>query len=74
MSTYKQIAGTTVKAYTTNPSDPQEGEMWYNQTTLKLRGVTATAAWSSVLPLQTRQEFLVEVMVLNAGWMEVVDC
>ena len=47
MSTYKQIAGTTVKAYTTNPSDPQEGEMWYNQTTLKLRGVTATAAWSA---------------------------
>jgi len=47
MSTYKQIAGTTVKAYTTNPSDPQEGEMWYNQTTLKLRGVTAVGAWSS---------------------------
>ena len=47
MSTYKQIAGTTVKAYTTNPSDPQEGEMWYNQTTLKLRGVTALAAFSS---------------------------
>jgi len=47
MSTYKQIAGTTVKAYTTNPSDPQEGEMWYNQTTLKLRGVTALGAWSS---------------------------
>ena len=51
MSTYKQIAGTTVKAYTTNPSDPQEGEMWYNQTTLKLRGVTALAAWSSAAPL-----------------------
>ena len=51
MSTYKQIAGTTVKAYTTNPSDPQEGEMWYNQTTLKLRGVTALAAWSSTAPL-----------------------
>jgi hypothetical protein len=47
MSTYKQIAGTTVKAYTTNPSDPQEGEMWYNQTTLKLRGVTGLAAYSS---------------------------
>lgn len=50
MSTYKQIAGTTVKAYTTNPSDPQEGEMWYNQTTLKLRGVTAEGAWSSTAP------------------------
>jgi hypothetical protein len=50
MSTYKQIAGTTVKAYTTNPSDPQEGEMWYNQTTLKLRGVTAVGAWSSASP------------------------
>ena len=56
MSTYKQIAGTTVKAYTTNPSDPQEGEMWYNQTTLKLRGVTALAAFSSASPTSTSRE------------------
>lgn len=56
MSTYKQIAGTTVKAYTTNPSDPQEGEMWYNQTTLKLRGVTALAAFSSASPTTTSRE------------------
>ena len=38
MSTFKEIQGQNIKSYTTNPSDPKEGEMWYNQTTLSLKG------------------------------------
>ena len=37
MSTFKEIQGQNIKSYTTNPSDPKEGEMWYNQTTLSLK-------------------------------------
>ena len=39
MSTFKEIAGRNIRSYTTNPDNPLEGQMWYNQTELKLKGV-----------------------------------
>ena len=47
MTTFKQISGQLVRSYTSDPDNPQEGQMWYNQTSLSLRGVTALEAWSS---------------------------
>jgi len=47
MSTFKEIAGRNIRSYTTNPDNPLEGQMWYNQTDLALKGVVATAAWSA---------------------------
>ena len=47
MSTFKEIQGRNIRSYTTNPDNPLEGQMWYNQTQLKLKGVVASGAWSS---------------------------
>ena len=32
MSTYKEIRGLKVRDYTTNPDNPIEGQLWYNET------------------------------------------
>src|SRR5210317_1696704 len=50
MSTFKEIAGRNIRSYTTNPDNPLEGQMWYNQTDYALKGVVASAAWSSGSP------------------------
>ena len=53
MSTFKEIQGRNIRSYTTNPDNPLEGQMWYNQTEQKLKGVSASGAWSSGSPLIT---------------------
>ena len=53
MATFKEIRGQLIRKYTTNPTDPLEGQMWYNNTTGTLKGVTVTSAWSSGAPLST---------------------
>ena len=53
MTTFKEIQGRNIRSYTTNPDNPLEGQMWYNQTELKLKGVVASGAWSSAAPLST---------------------
>jgi len=47
MATFKEIRGQTIKKYTTNPTDPLEGQMWYNNTTGTLKGRIVSEAWSS---------------------------
>ena len=47
MTTFKEIQGRNIRSYTTNPDNPLEGQMWYNQTEQKLKGVTASGAWRS---------------------------
>ena len=32
MADYKEIVGTRVKAVSANPSDPSDGQVWYNST------------------------------------------
>ena len=32
MADYKTIHGTLVRDYTTNPDNPIEGQVWYNET------------------------------------------
>jgi len=48
MATFKEIRGQLIKKYTTNPTNPLEGQMWYNNTTGTLKVYTqAAAAWAS---------------------------
>jgi len=47
MTTFKEIQGRNIRSYTTNPDNPLEGQMWYNQTDLTLKGLVASGAWSS---------------------------
>ena len=48
MSTYAKLHGTRVNVVSTNPSNPKDGEVWYNSTLGQLKGyVLGTAAWTS---------------------------
>jgi len=51
MATFKEIRGQTIKKYTTNPTNPLEGQMWYNNTTGTLKGSIISEAWSSSAPI-----------------------
>ena len=53
MATFKEIRGQLIKKYTTNPAEPLEGQMWFNNTTGTLKGSIATEAWRSAAPLAT---------------------
>ena len=68
MSTFKEIQGRNIRSYTTNPDNPLEGQMWYNQTDQNLKGVVASGAWSGSSPQATSREGGVAVMgTLTAG-------
>jgi len=58
MATFKEIRGQLIKKYTTNPTDPLEGQMWYNNTTGTLKGLVVSAAWSSGSPMNTARSVL----------------
>ena len=49
MATYKEIKGTQIEAVATDPSNPVEGQVWYNTTSNVLKGNAATTvgAWAS---------------------------
>ena len=47
MSTYKAIVGKKIKTASIDPSNSDEGQMWYNTTTGTLRGLAIAEAWSS---------------------------
>jgi len=67
MTTFRQISGQLVKSYTTNPDNPLEGQMWYNQTELKLKGVVASGAFSSASPLATARNSAASFGTQTAG-------
>ena len=50
MATYKEIRGTQIEAVATDPSNPVEGQVWYNTTSnvLKGQGVSTTGSWATV--------------------------
>ena len=48
MATFKEIRGQLIKKYTTNPTNPLEGQMWYNNTTGTLKVyLMGAGAWAS---------------------------
>lgn len=48
MTTYKEIKGQLIRSVSTDPTNPQLGEIWYNNTIGVLKGYkTIPAAWSS---------------------------
>ena len=46
MTTYKEIHGTKIEAVASDPSNPVEGQVWYNTTSNVLKGSIRTAAGS----------------------------
>ena len=48
MSTFKEIRGTLIKSVSSDPANPEIGEIWYNNTIGSLKGyATIAAAWAS---------------------------
>ena len=48
MATYNEIKGDTIEVRATDPTNPVEGEVWYNSTTGVIKGYqTIAAAWAS---------------------------
>jgi hypothetical protein len=46
MATYKEIFGTNIEVLASDPSNPVEGQVWYNSTDNVVKGASVTAAGS----------------------------
>jgi len=51
MTTFKEIRGNLIKSTSTDPANPQEGQIWYNSTSQVLKGEEFLEAWSSATSL-----------------------
>ena len=51
MAAYKDLVGQKITVVTSNPPEPKTGQMWYNSTDGKLRGLGVTSAWRSSAPI-----------------------
>ena len=60
MSEYKGTKGFTIQNYTTDPDNPLEGQVWYNETTgaLKVQVAGVPGAWSTDANVNTARYFL----------------
>jgi hypothetical protein len=48
MTTFKEIRGTTIEVVSTDPTNPELGQIWYNSSSGTLKGLTAaTVGWTS---------------------------
>ena len=54
MTTFKEIRGTAVESVSSDPTNPEEGQIWYNNTIGVLKGYKSIGAvWSSGSALLT---------------------
>jgi|TARA_A100000172_G_scaffold79444_1_gene66547 hypothetical protein len=55
MTTYKEIKGTQIEVLSSDPSNPVEGQVWYNSTSNVLKGSirTGAAAWATANAMST---------------------
>ena len=48
MTTYKEIRGTNIEAVASDPSNPVEGQVWYNTTTNFVKGkIINPGSWAT---------------------------
>ena len=60
MATYKEIKGTQIEVLASDPSNPVEGQVWYNSTSNVLKGqaVTTVGSWSTQNSMNTARQTL----------------
>ena len=60
MATYKEIRGTNIEVLASDPSNPVEGQVWFNSTDNVLKGqaATTTGSWSTQANLNTARKAL----------------
>ena len=49
MTTYKEIRGTNIEVLASDPSNPVEGQVWFNSTDNVLKGQAATSAVGTII-------------------------
>lgn len=78
MAEYKEIHGTKIRNYTTNPDNPIQGEVWYNDTDNVLKfqyaNVTTAGSWRTLQDMNTARARLAGVgtvpsMVVYGGFV-----
>jgi hypothetical protein len=47
MTTFKEIRGTTIEVVSSDPANPELGQIWYNSSSGTLKGYKVVNAWSS---------------------------
>ena len=69
MAEYKDIHGTNIETVTTDPSNPITGQVWYNTTEQKLKGLASNPAgsWSTSGALNTGRTRLMSTGIQTAA-------
>jgi hypothetical protein len=69
MATYKGIQGFTIQNLSADPSNPIEGQVWYNSTSnvWKVEEATTAGSWATGGPLNTARESLAGAGTQTAG-------
>ena len=68
MSTYKEIKGQLIRKVSSDPTDAQVGQIWYNTTIGALKGYqTIDAAWASGGNMGTARDGLAGAGTQDAG-------
>jgi hypothetical protein len=68
MTTFKEISGQLIRTLSSDPANPQEGQIWYNSTIGVLKGYDLTlAAWASGGNLATARYNLAGAGTQTAG-------
>jgi len=68
MPTYKEIKGTTIQSFATDPSNAIDGQVWYNTTSNELKNKRVTqSGWASGGNLATARYSLAGAGIQTAG-------
>jgi hypothetical protein len=69
MTTFKEISGQLIRTLSSDPANPQEGQIWYNSTIGVLKGYRSlvAAAWASGGNLNTARRALAGAGIQTAG-------
>ena len=68
MTTYKEIYGTNVEVLASDPTNPVEGQIWYNSTSQTLKGYALVAgSWATSGPLNTARNQLAGAGIQTAA-------
>tara|TARA_R110000796_G_scaffold111012_1_gene222536 strand:- start:1 stop:1014 length:1014 start_codon:yes stop_codon:yes gene_type:complete len=74
MTTYKEINGTNIEAVASDPSNPVDGQVWYNTTSNTVKGQRyLAAAWATGGNLNTARAYLAGMgtqtaALVTGGW------
>jgi hypothetical protein len=57
MATYKEIHGTNIEVVSSDPSNPVEGQLWYNSTSNNVKGfIVSSGSWATGGDLNTARK------------------